>query len=206
MIVGLIDYGMGNLRSVRNALVTLGARVDVVDRGEALADVDAVVVPGVGAFGEGMRGLRERGFVEALDREVRQRGKPMLGICLGLQLLATRGYEQGEHSGLTWVAGDVRRFDRQTNLRIPHVGWNGVDGTGVLFRGIPRNTDFYFVHSFHFVLERPSEATATANYGEPFVAALERENILAVQFHPEKSHKYGLVLLKNFLDFASARA
>lgn len=202
MIVGLIDYGMGNLRSVRNALEYHGASVRVVERGETLADVGAVVLPGVGAFGEGMRGLRERGFVDALALEVRERGKPMLGICLGLQLLAARGLELGEHEGLGWFAGEVRRFAVPAELRVPHIGWNAVAGSGALFKGIPANSSFYFVHSFHLVPEQREIVAGTTNYGEDFVAAIEHRNVMAVQFHPEKSHKHGLALLKNFLEFA----
>jgi glutamine amidotransferase len=205
MEFGLIDYGAGNLSSVRNAVESLGASARVISRGADLAEVGAVILPGVGAFGEGMRQLRERGFIEGLQREVRETQKPMLGICLGQQLLAARGLELGENDGLGWIPGEVRRLTVPAGLRVPHIGWNSVSGTGTLFKGIPPNSSFYFVHSFHLVPEQRSVVSGTTEYGETFVSAIEEGNLMAVQFHPEKSHKYGLVLLKNFIDFAQRR-
>jgi glutamine amidotransferase len=202
MIFGIVDYGMGNLRSVQNAFEYLGAEVRTTRAGDDLANVGAVVLPGVGAFGEGMRGLRERGFVDALQREVIERKKPMLGICLGMQLLGERGTELGEHAGLGWVPGSVDRLDGAGGLRIPHIGWNDVAGKGVLFAGLPDRTAFYFVHSFHLRTPEPAIVSGSTEYGETFASAVERENVLAVQFHPEKSHKHGLALLENFIAFA----
>jgi glutamine amidotransferase len=199
MHIGIIDYGMGNLLSVRNALAAVGAEVRLVTRGEELADAHAIVLPGVGAFGSGMAGLRERGFVDALEREVRERRKPMLGICLGMQLLATRGTEGGEHRGLCWIDATVTRLDVRSDLRVPHIGWNDVQGRGALFAGIPELASFYFVHSFHVVPASPTAVAGTTEYGDHFVSAIEHENVYGVQFHPEKSHKHGLALLKNFL-------
>lgn len=199
MQIGIVDYGMGNLLSVRNALTTVGASVRVASRGEELGDVSGIVLPGVGAFGKGMDGLRERGFVDALEREVRERKKPLLGICLGLQLLAMRGTELGDHQGLRWLDGSVVRIDGGADLRVPHVGWNDVRGRGALFANLPAEASYYFVHSFHLQLASPSVVTGTTTYGSELVAAVEHENVYAVQFHPEKSHKHGLELLKNFV-------
>lgn len=202
MRFGIIDYGMGNLGSVRNALESIGAEVSIVDRGEGLADVGAVILPGVGAFGVGMEGLRSRGFVEALETNVRERRKPMLGICLGLQLFARWGRELGDHQGLGWFDGEVARLPPGDGLRIPHIGWNDVEASGPLFEGIPSPSAFYFVHSYCFVPTDPSIVSGRTEYGARFVSAISSENVHAVQFHPEKSHKYGIRLLQNFVAIA----
>jgi len=202
MRVAVVDYGMGNLLSVRNALLHLGAEVVSADTAAGLREAHAVVLPGVGAFGEAMRQLKARELLGGLEEEVRTRGKPMLGICLGMQLLGERGEELGVHQGLGWVPGDVRRLSAAP-LRIPHIGWSEVAGEGPLFRGIPERTAFYFVHSFHFVAADPAVVRGTTDYGGPFVSAVQQGNVHAVQFHPEKSHKWGLALLKNFLDAAA---
>ncbi len=199
---GLIDYGMGNLLSVRNALEAVGARVRVVSIGSELDEVGPLVLPGVGAFGAGMAGLKARGFLEPLQRVVRQQGRPILGICLGMQLFGTRGLELGDHHGLGWLGGDVVKLDSSNGQRVPHVGWNDVDGAGKLFKNIPK-TSFYFVHSYHLAVSDPSVVSGRTDYGGPFVSAVEATHIFGVQFHPEKSHRYGLALLKNYVDLAS---
>ena len=204
MLFGIIDYGMGNLLSVKNALIAVGAQVAILDRGAQLTNAGAVVLPGVGAFGKGMAGLRERGFVDALEREVREKKKPMLGICLGMQLLATTGTELGTHEGLGWVPGTVRRFVLPAELRVPHMGWNDVRGRGPLFAGIPETASFYFVHSFHLVPNHGEVVSAVTDYGGDFASAVEHESVFAVQFHPEKSHKHGLQLLGNFVRIVKA--
>jgi imidazole glycerol-phosphate synthase subunit HisH len=201
--IAIVDYGMGNLLSVRNALEAIGAKATIVDRGDVLRDFGAIVLPGVGAFGKGMAGLKERGFVDALDREVREKKKPFLGICLGLQLLAEHGTELGTHSGLGWLRGTVTRFAIAPDLRVPHIGWNEVHGRSRLLEGLPQGASFYFVHSFHFVPDEVGTVAAETDYGGQFVSMIEVENIFGAQFHPEKSHKHGLALLKNFVSIAA---
>jgi glutamine amidotransferase len=198
MRIALVDYGMGNLLSVKNALEHVGATLQVASSAAGLDDAGAVVLPGVGAFGEAMRELRARGLQDALEEHVRVRKKPFLGICLGLQLLGDRGHELGTHDGLGWVPGEVERLD-VAPLRVPHIGWSEVEGKGPLFAGIPERSAFYFVHSFHLVSRDPSVVHGTTAYGRPFVSAVQAENVMAVQFHPEKSHKWGLELLRNFV-------
>ena len=198
----IIDYGMGNLGSVVNAVETLGGTPHLVQAPEALRRADRIILPGVGAFGDGIKNLRERGWVEAMTEEVVVRGKPFLGVCLGMQLLATQGSEHGLHAGLGWVAGECRRFE-SNSLRVPHVGWNSVRfcENNKLFAGLGNVADFYFVHSYVFHPENSRSVSGWCDYGGDFCAAIEQDNIHAVQFHPEKSHRAGLAVLKNFLAF-----
>jgi glutamine amidotransferase len=206
MIV-VVDYGMGNVRSVVNALLAAGGDARVSNRAEDLRAADRIILPGVGAFGDCMRNLIATGLVEVLEEEVRSKGKPFLGICVGMQLLAREGHENGTHAGLGWVPGIVTRFTvEDKGLKVPHVGWNEVLSTkeGVLllqFRGRPT---FYFVHSYHFVCDDPEDVYAVCDYGLPFTAAIERGNIFGTQFHPEKSQQNGQRVLKNFLRFSSS--
>jgi glutamine amidotransferase len=208
MKVGLINYGMGNLGSVRRALEDLEAEVVVAERPEALSDVDRMVLPGVGAFGEAMARLRAGGWEEALRREVHDRGKVLLGICLGMQMLAASSDENGVTAGLGFIPGRIRRLDDLgCALRIPHVGWNEVrfaDGAS-LFAGIPQAVDFYFVHSY--ALEADGAGVcATARYGAEMAAGVEVGRVLGTQFHPEKSSAAGRQLLRNFLNVPSSAA
>lgn len=200
MVIGVIDYGMGNLRSVLNALERLGAERRLVREGHELDAVDRAVLPGVGAFGDGMRQLRERGFAEALPDYVAG-GRPLLGICLGMQLLGTLSHEHGRHAGLNIIPGEVRYIDTDPALRIPHVGWNElcVGRASPLLDGLDDIPMFYFVHSFELHPDDPSAVTATADYGRPITASVEHENAYGVQFHPEKSQRCGLRVLENFL-------
>lgn len=198
-MVAVVDFGMGNLRSVLNALEYLGAEARLVDRPEGLDDVDHVILPGVGAFRDGIEALRQRGFAAALP-ELAAGGMPVLGICLGMQLLATRSYEFGEHEGLDLVEGTVEHLGVD-GLPVPHVGWNGIEARrpSRLFEGLSEQPTFYFVHSFHLVPNHPEVLTATADYGKPVTACVELDNVYGVQFHPEKSQRDGLKLLENFL-------
>ncbi|MBM3347828.1 MAG: imidazole glycerol phosphate synthase subunit HisH [Betaproteobacteria bacterium] len=208
MRVAIVDYQAGNLRNVQKAVERLDRKAGIVQRGEALANADAIILPGVGAFGHGMENLVRAGFVEALRREVLEKGKPLLGICLGMQLLGTRGFEDGEMPGLGLLPMFVPRFDlTRCKVRLPHNGWNSVaiEPASVLFEGVPQGADFFFVHSYHVVCDDESMVAARCDYGYPFAAALEHENIFATQFHPEKSQRHGLRVLKNFLAHCEAR-
>ena len=204
MIVAVVDYGMGNLRSVAKALEAVGATVCVSGKPEDLRRADRIVLPGQGAFRDCMANLKATGLVEVLDEEVRKKGKPFLGICLGLQLLAEVSYENGEYKGLGWLPGQVRRLTvEDARLKLPHIGWNDVifRGDTPLAAGIRKNPIFYFDHSYHFVCGNPELTVATCDYGGHFTAAVQKDNLFAVQFHPEKSQEIGLRLTKNFLNW-----
>jgi glutamine amidotransferase len=174
---------------------------DIIETASALRDAGAVILPGVGAFREGIDNLAQTGFVEAIRREVLENGKPLLGICLGMHLLGTSGVEGGECSGLGLLPMTVPRFDTsECGVRLPHIGWNSVEinPEAVLFKDVPQGADFYFVHSYHVDCD-DSLVAARCNYCYPFAAAVERGNVFATQFHPEKSQRYGLKVLQNFL-------
>lgn len=199
-MVIVVDYGMGNLGSVRNAFDAIGVPVRLVDHPAALDEADHVVLPGVGAFGEAMRRLGELGFRDALERAVLGRRKPLLGICLGMELLAERSYEHGEHRGLGWIPGEVVRIaPSDPSLRVPHVGWNEVErrAPSPLYAGLPPAPSFYFVHSYRFAAD-PASVTAVCDHGGELAASVARGHVHGVQFHPEKSHQVGLALLRNF--------
>lgn len=175
----------------------------VATRPQLLESADFIVLPGVGAFGDGMRNLNELGLVVPLKEEVLHKGKPFLGICLGMQLLAATGTEFGVHEGLGWIKGAVIRIEPgDPGLRVPHIGWNSltVRVPHPLFQGLQEEPAFYFVHSYQFVPDDRSHISTTCDYGGEIVAAVQNENIYGVQFHPEKSHREGLTVLKNFLD------
>jgi imidazole glycerol-phosphate synthase subunit HisH len=203
-VIGIVDYGMGNILSVFHAFESLGADVRICRDPDTLVKAERIVVPGVGAFGECMRNLRARGFDEALQEAVRARGKPVLGICLGMQIMAARGFEGGTFEGLGWFDGDVIRLTPQDPLfRVPHVGWNNIsfDDRCPLFKGLEQDLDFYFVHSYALSCNDQSDVSARCDYGAEFTAAVWRNNIFATQFHPEKSQDYGLKILDNFMNW-----
>ena len=207
--VGIIDYGMGNLRSVANAFASFDVQADLLSNPKELKSYGHILLPGVGAFGDGIANLRRSGWISAMEDEVLGNKKFFLGICLGMQLLASRGLEHGDHVGLDWIKGSVERMiSNDPQCRIPHIGWNDAipkkfDG---LFKAVPQPCVFYFVHSYVLIPEDDSIVTAVATHGSEFVAALEQANIWAAQFHPEKSQKCGLALLKNFAARGSQNA
>ena len=204
MTVAIIDYGMSNLGSVSHALTVLGAAPEIVERPEQLATASRIVLPGVGSFADGMAHLVDRGWVDAIRDQVAI-GKPLLGICLGMQLLASRGTEGGEIAGLDLIPGDIVRLSELgCGLRVPHVGWNSVTGlsdAGPLFEDIPEDTDFYFAHSYAFLAGESSDVLAYVDYGIPIAAAIGRRHVRGTQFHPEKSSRAGFRLLRNFLEW-----
>ena len=198
--VTILDYGSGNVRSVYNLFRFVGADVTVQNSPEAMKRASHLVLPGVGAFGVAMRRLAERVSLEVLDDEVKSHGKPFLGICVGMQLLANRGEEFGEHEGLGWIPGRVTKLD-SGDQPLPHIGWNDLQPVQqhVLFTDFPEKLDFYFVHSFVFRSQSDRAILATTSYGETFTSAVAVDNVLGVQFHPEKSQKVGQLLVRNFL-------
>ena len=196
--VALIDYGAGNLHSVENALRHVGAKVEVTADPDAVRRADRIVLPGVGAFAACADGLRALpGMVEALEERVLVDGVPFLGVCVGMQLLADRGLEHGVHAGLGWIPGEVARIEAAGGIRVPHMGWNDVRVRGS--NPVIENGEAYFLHSYHFRAEREEHVLATTVHGDERVAAIGRDNLLGVQFHPEKSQAYGLDLLRRFL-------
>ena len=197
MTIALIDYGAGNLRSVHNALVAAGAAdVAVTADPDTVARADRIVLPGVGAFAACMNGLTAiPGLVEAIDRRVRTDGAPFLGICVGMQLLADAGEEHGRRAGLGWIGGTVRAFDPAPGLRIPHMGWNDV--VPVAPHPVIAAGEAYFLHGYYFA--DTIDVAATSSHGATFTAAVAKDNIVGVQYHPEKSQAYGLATLERFL-------
>jgi imidazole glycerol-phosphate synthase subunit HisH len=195
----IVDYGMANLRSVQKAFERVGAAAAVTSDPGAVAAADKVVLPGVGAFRDAIARLRESGLAEPIVSHI-DAGRPFLGICLGLQLLFTRSHEDGVHDGLNVLPGDVVRFPKVPGLKVPHMGWNHLRFRGEcpLFRGLPPESAVYFVHSYYAVPVDSGLTSATADYPEPFAAAVWRNNLFATQFHPEKSQDVGLTMLKNF--------
>lgn len=200
-MITIVDYGMGNLRSVYNALDLLGAEVEITSDPKQVLGAERLILPGVGAFGLAMRNLRERGLVEALNEKVLNQKTPILAICLGMQLLAQSSNEHGQHQGLGWLSGHVQHFDVSDNLRVPHVGWNDItpQNDPPLFKGLGTTKEFYFVHSYHFVTDDAAIVAATSHYGYDFVSAVHQDNIFGTQFHPEKSQDSGLRILRNFM-------
>lgn len=201
LTVAVVDYGVGNIGSISRALSVCGAKPLVTDKEEDFKVVDACILPGVGAFGDAINLLRAKNLDTILEDQLMAYDIPILGVCLGMQLLATTGLENGEHQGLGWVPGTVKPFKPLNNERIPHVGWNNVeyDTPNPLLADIPPGEDFYFVHSYHFVTDNPEDAVATTPYCGDFVSVVNHGNVYGTQFHPEKSQAIGLKLLKNFI-------
>ena len=198
-MIGIVDYGVGNLASVRNALLQLGHDATVFDDPSRAAGFGRLILPGVGSFRKAMHALDARGWPDALREEARA-GKPLLGVCLGMQLLLDRGEEHGSTKGLGLIAGEVVGMEPSAPHRVPHVGWNDVRHTRKhpLFEGVKPHVDLYFVHSFQCMPADPADVLGTCDYGGEFVAAIARKNVAGVQFHPEKSQPSGLRILENF--------
>ena len=199
MSVLIIDYEMGNLGSVTRSLEECGAEVLISDNPDDLKQSSHVILPGVGSFHDGMANLKRKNWIPAIQEAARG-GVPILGICLGMQLLAKSGLEGGETEGLGLISGKVERFVSECD-RIPHVGWNEVDQQreSILFKNIPNRTDFYFVHSYHFLCDQTDQILSKTPYCGEFVSTIGKQNIFGVQFHPEKSSKPGFQLFRNFL-------
>ncbi|WP_374313626.1 imidazole glycerol phosphate synthase subunit HisH [Dongia sp.] len=208
MTVAVIDYGAGNLKSAAKALAhaasATGEEVIVTADAKAIARADRIVLPGVGAFAECKRGLEAvPGGVEAMREAVLTKGRPFLGICVGMQLMATVGVEYGEHPGLDWIKGRVVKLTpNDPSLKIPQMGWNDLrlkKPEHPIFAGLATGAHGYFVHSYHFIADNADEVLADVDYGGPVAAAIGRDNMVGLQFHPEKSQAVGLALLANFL-------
>jgi glutamine amidotransferase len=211
MTVAIIDYGSGNLRSAAKAFERAAAErgyrgaVEVTAAPEAVAAAERIVLPGVGAFADCRHGLEALdGMTAALEEAVIGRGRPFLGICVGMQLMATRGHEHGLQRGFDWIAGDVVALSpADPALKIPHMGWNVLEGVAAsghpVLEGVPEGAHAYFVHSFQFAVAEPGHRIATVDYGGPVTAAVARDNLVGTQFHPEKSQAVGLRLIGNFL-------
>jgi imidazole glycerol-phosphate synthase subunit HisH len=200
----IVDYGLGNLGSVANMLRKTGVRPVISSSPDDIQAAQALILPGVGSFDVGMKNLAERGLVDVLRKRVLEQQVPILGICLGMQLL-TQGSEEGVLPGLGWVDAETRKFSFQDSARplpLPHMGWNDtLSSDPVLFHDLSGgDARFYYVHSYHVVTRDPSDTAASCEYGLPFTAAIRRKNIFGTQFHPEKSHQYGLRLLRNFVE------
>lgn len=197
--IGIVDYGMGNIRSVANAFREVGAEPELVSEPEAFSRYGRLVLPGVGAFGEAMRNLEGGGMIEPLNRYA-QTGKPVLGICLGMQVMCASSTEGGEHQGLGWIDAEVLPLEGDETLKIPHIGWNEIvfNKENGLIEGLKDEIDVYFVHSYYVKCRTADDELATCSYGNAFAAMFSHENLHGAQFHPEKSQKAGLKMLENF--------
>jgi glutamine amidotransferase len=201
MSIAIVDYGMGNLRSVQKAFALLGVSAQIVSQPEQIDRADKLVLPGIGAFKDAIQTLRQRKLAEATLAHI-SRGQPFLGICLGLQLLFDVSYEDGQHQGLGVIPGKCVRFDVDATLglKVPHMGWNQLltRNPSPLLRDLDAGCSVYFVHSYHVVPNDRSVIATETDYGRPFVSSIRRDNVMATQFHPEKSQKIGLKMLENF--------
>ena len=203
-MITIVDYGLGNLGSIKNMLKKVGAESVITSDVQVIADAKKLILPGVGAFDNGMTNLRELKLIEVLNRKVLEEKVPILGVCLGMQLFTDKS-EEGALPGLGWVAGEALKFQANASDRtftIPHMGWEYVTAQkeSKLWEGMYEDPKFYFVHSYYVQCTHPEDALLTTEYGHQYVSGFEKENILGVQFHPEKSHKYGMQLFKNFVN------
>lgn len=200
-MIAIIDYGIGNLKSIYNMFKKVGVESIITSDIETIKNADKYLLSGVGSSDHGINSLKSASFFKTLENEVLENKKPILGICLGMQLL-TNSSEEGKEKGLCWIDAQTIKFDLEDkSLSIPHMGWNKVNATNNndIFKNLEENR-FYFVHSYHVVCNNQKNILATANYGKTFTCSIHKDNIYGVQFHPEKSHKFGMQLLKNFGD------
>ena len=203
-MITIVDYGLGNLSSIKSMLRRIGFISEITSNLDKISLADKLILPGVGAFDNGMKNIRSKGLEPLLRKKVLEDKVPILGICLGMQLLCD-GSEEGKEPGLRWIPGFAKKFNfinENKNLKIPHMGWNNVQITGnsELIKDFLPEMRFYFVHSYHVVCDNPENILLTVDYGGFVAAAIKKDNIFGTQFHPEKSHKFGMQLLKNFAE------
>ena len=201
MKICILDYGSGNVASVFNMLKFIEFAPEISNEKKKIRDASHVILPGVGSYKSGMEKIKRKLPIDCLENEILKKGKPFLGICLGMQVLSTVGYEFGKYQGLNWVEGEVKKLDVKKSI-LPHVGWNEVKAkskNNILFNNIDTDENFYFVHSYYFNSFNKKNILATSIYEETFASAIRKDNVFGVQFHPEKSQKSGMKLLKNFL-------
>lgn len=198
-MITIIDYGMGNLGSIKNMLKKIGVNSLITNNKNEINSAEKLILPGVGAFDKAVSNLEKLDLLGLLNKKVLEEKVPILGICLGMQLLGNSS-EEGSKKGLGWIDGDVLKFDIDKTLKVPHMGWNRVYPVkeNVLFKNMYPEPRFYFVHTYYFKCNNKEDILATTEYGGKFVSAVNKENIYGVQFHPEKSHKFGMKLLENF--------
>ena len=204
--IKIIDYGMGNIQSVKNAFELLDCNVEIIDNPSGIHDADGIILPGVGAFGNAISNLEERKIIGSLKDSVLNKKTPLLGICLGMQLLADSSEERGNSKGLSLISGNIRRIPELHSYRLPHVGWNDIDikKDDPLFKNINDKSSFYFVHSYRFECDE-KYVVATTDYGQQITAAVQKDNIFGVQFHPERSQRKGFHLINNFIDYVKEK-
>ena len=204
IMIGIVDYGMGNLLSVYNALEVLGVDVHICKSPDELEDMDRIILPGVGAFRDCILNLGDKGYIPVLNQLVLKEKRPILGICLGMQMMAKMSYEFGETKGLGWIDAEIVRLSPvDQSLRIPHIGWNNITfrKESTLFNRLVTDIDVYFVHSYYMRCTNQNDIIATFDYSGSFTAAIQVDYIIGVQFHPEKSQDYGLQMLQNFINW-----
>ena len=202
--IALIDYGMGNVRSIKNALLHIGDfKIEVTSDPVIIDRADCLIIPGVGAYPDAMKNLRDRNLIELLNEQVLNKKKPLLGICLGMQLLFTSSAEGSSNVGLGWIPGTIEYMELDATFRVPHIGWNNLKlkQQSMMFDTLGEDKNFYFVHSYHAVCSKVY-VIATFEYGEEFTAAVQYGNIVGMQFHPEKSQQNGMKVLKQFIEWA----